>query len=73
MFKDPSLRLNEEWEKVHIPPELINYTALDVFASGLIFEKIVETAPLDCIQHDTALGTRISLLTQEGGEIAAYS
>ncbi|KAJ6558917.1 hypothetical protein B0H10DRAFT_1967203 [Mycena sp. CBHHK59/15] len=49
LSKDPSLRMNEEWEKAHIPPELINYAALDVFVSQLLFEKIAETAPLDCI------------------------
>ncbi|KAJ7433193.1 hypothetical protein FB451DRAFT_1196390 [Mycena latifolia] len=72
LSKDLSIRKSEDWEKPHLSSELINYAALDVSASRLIFEKLSETAPLDCVQHDTAPGTRIALLTWEGGEIAAY-
>ncbi|KAJ7479110.1 hypothetical protein FB451DRAFT_1172230 [Mycena latifolia] len=72
LSKDPSIRKSEDWEKPHLSSELINYAALDVYASRLIFEKLSETAPLDCVRHDTAPGTRIALLTREGGEIAAY-
>ncbi|KAJ7748446.1 hypothetical protein B0H14DRAFT_3604128 [Mycena olivaceomarginata] len=69
---DPSLRKSEDWGKTNIPSELIKYAALDVFASRLVFEKISETAPLDCVQYDTAPGTPIALLARAGGEIAAY-
>lgn len=72
LSKDPLLRKSEDWEKGHIPPALINYAALDVFVSRLVFEKISETAPLDCVRYDTTPGTPIALLTREGGEIAAY-
>ncbi|KAJ7719728.1 hypothetical protein B0H16DRAFT_1794348 [Mycena metata] len=71
--KDPSFRRSENWElnlKQH--PDLLNYAALDVFASRLIFDKINEMAPLDLVRHDTPAGTRIALLVHEGGEIAAY-
>jgi hypothetical protein len=72
--KDDALRKSEDWEGNDFPhrPELLNYAALDVYASRLIFEKISETAPLDCVQHNTPAGTRVALLTREGGEVAAY-
>jgi hypothetical protein len=72
LSKDLNLRKSEDWEKPNLSPELENYAALDVYASRLVFETMSETAPLDCVQYDTAPGTRIALLTREGGEIAAY-
>ncbi|KAJ7831578.1 hypothetical protein B0H13DRAFT_1915396 [Mycena leptocephala] len=72
LSKDSNLRKSEHWEKADLSPELENYAALDVYASRLVFEKISETAPLDCVQYNTSPGTRIALLTREGGEIAAY-
>ncbi|KAJ7466068.1 hypothetical protein FB451DRAFT_1369813 [Mycena latifolia] len=73
IIPDSSLRQCENWEdNISHRPELLNYAALDVYASRLIFEKISEKAPLECVQHDTAPGTRIAMLTREGGEIAAY-
>ncbi|KAJ7434171.1 hypothetical protein FB451DRAFT_1379978 [Mycena latifolia] len=73
LSKDSSLRQCENWEdNISHRPELLNYAALDVYASRLIFEKISEKAPLECVQHDTAPGTRVAMLTREGGEIAAY-
>jgi hypothetical protein len=73
LSKDSSLRQCEDWEtNLKSRPDLLNYAALDVYASRLIFEKISETAPLECVQHDTSPGTRVAMLTREGGEIAAY-
>ncbi|KAJ7747498.1 hypothetical protein B0H16DRAFT_1850684 [Mycena metata] len=73
LCKDSSLRQCEYWEtNLTERQDLINYAALDVYASRLIFERISEMAPLKCVRHDTAPGTRIAMLTREGGEIAAY-
>ncbi|KAJ7077201.1 hypothetical protein C8R43DRAFT_1179242 [Mycena crocata] len=49
-----------------------SYAALDAFASRRIFEAVTRIAPLDHVQHDTTPGTRVALLVQEGGEVAAY-
>ncbi|KAJ6536482.1 hypothetical protein DFH09DRAFT_1091442 [Mycena vulgaris] len=71
--KDAMLRKTEEWEMdLSKRPELLNYAALDVFASRLIFEKINQIAPLDLVQRSTPAGTRIAVLVHKGGEIAAY-
>ena len=75
LSKDPSLRKSEDWEEINLParrPDLLNYAALDAYASQLIFKKISEVPPLECVEHCTPSGTRIALLTREGGEIAAY-
>ncbi|KAJ7825530.1 hypothetical protein B0H13DRAFT_1918616 [Mycena leptocephala] len=71
--KDATFRKTDEWETdLTQRPELLNYAALDVLASRLIFEKINKIAPLDLVQRNTPAGTRIALLVHEGGEIAAY-
>ncbi|KAF8133168.1 hypothetical protein K438DRAFT_1998221 [Mycena galopus ATCC 62051] len=71
--KDAMLRKTEEWEMdLSKRPELLNYAALDVFASRLIFEKINQIAPFDLVQRSTPAGTLIAVLVHEGGEIAAY-
>ncbi|KAJ7482500.1 hypothetical protein FB451DRAFT_1170367 [Mycena latifolia] len=70
--KEATFRKSDGWELGHLHPDLLNYAALDVFASRLIFEKINEIAPLDLVEHSTPAGTRIALLVNEGGEIAAY-
>jgi hypothetical protein len=70
--KDPTIRQCEEWEAKILHPDLRHYAALDVFASRMIFEQVTKLAPLDRIRHDTLPGTRIALLVQEGGEVAAY-
>ncbi|KAK7025856.1 hypothetical protein R3P38DRAFT_3531780 [Favolaschia claudopus] len=72
LSKDPSLRTGENWEQTVISPDLINYAALDVYTSRLIFEKLSETAALECVQHDTPPRTRVALMAREGGEIVAY-
>ncbi|KAK7002121.1 hypothetical protein R3P38DRAFT_3215931 [Favolaschia claudopus] len=72
LSKDPSLRMSEDWERSVIAPDLINYAALDVFTSRLIFEKLSETAALERVEYNTPPGTRVALLAREGGEITAY-
>ncbi|KAJ7667374.1 hypothetical protein B0H17DRAFT_1142779 [Mycena rosella] len=72
LSKDPEIRRCEEWEAKKLHPDLQKYAALDVFASRMVFEQVTHIAPLDRVQHNTAAGTRVALLIQEGGEIAAY-
>lgn len=70
--KDDDLRRNDQWEQMPLPSNLLNYAALDVYASCLIFEKATEMVPFDHVTHNTTLGTAVALLIQEGGNIAAY-
>ncbi|KAJ7930158.1 hypothetical protein B0H13DRAFT_1858986 [Mycena leptocephala] len=72
LSKDPSVRQCEEWEAKDLHPELQRYAALDAFASRMVFEQVTKISPLDRVRHDTAPGTRVVLLVQEGGEAAAY-
>jgi hypothetical protein len=72
LSKDPSLRKCEDWELPHLPPHLIEYAALDVHASQLIFNKASETVPLERILYTSPPGTRVAICVQEDGEIAAY-
>ncbi|KAK6972283.1 hypothetical protein R3P38DRAFT_2812412 [Favolaschia claudopus] len=72
LSKDRSLRTGEHWEQSVIASDLLNYAALDVYASRLIFDELSKTAALQRVQHDTPPGTRVALLTREGGAIAAY-
>jgi hypothetical protein len=70
--KDDMLRKNDDWELWPLRPELLNYAAWDVLASRLIFEKATEVAPLEQVEYSSPAGTRVALLVQEGGSIAAY-
>ncbi|KAJ7939158.1 hypothetical protein B0H13DRAFT_1850892 [Mycena leptocephala] len=70
--KDSEIRRSEEWEVSNLHPDFRHYAALDVFASRMVFEQVTQLAPLDRVKHNTAVGTRVALLVQEGGEIAAY-
>ncbi|KAK7034460.1 hypothetical protein R3P38DRAFT_2772507 [Favolaschia claudopus] len=72
LSKNRSLRTGEHWEQSVIAPDLLNYAALDVYASRLIFDELSKTAALQRVQHDTPPGTRVALLAREGGAIAAY-
>ena len=44
--KDDVLRKNNQWEVLPLAPNLLQYAALDVYASHLIFEKATEMIPL---------------------------
>jgi hypothetical protein len=70
--KDESVRMNDQWEMSQIPEHLIKYAVSDVFASRLVFQKASAIAPLAQITHTSPAGTRVGLLIQEGGNIAAY-
>ena len=72
LSKDENLRMCEDWEMRELRSDLLQYAALDVFASRVIFEKASEcTAPAK-IDNLTPPGTRVVLLVQEGGIPAAY-
>ena len=70
--KDDVIRRSDEWEQKYLSREQLQYAALDVFASRLIFENASMIAPVKKPTIDTPAGTRITLLVQEGGEAAAY-
>ncbi|KAJ7836589.1 hypothetical protein B0H14DRAFT_2589654 [Mycena olivaceomarginata] len=70
--KFPSIRRSDEWEGQILHSSFQHYAALDVFASRMVFERVTQIAPLDRVKHDTTSGTRVALLVQEGGEVAAY-
>lgn len=72
LSKDEGLRKSEDWETREIRPDLLQYAALDVYASRIVFEKATEIAPLATVDTNTPPGTRIILLLQEGGAPAAY-
>ncbi|KAJ7468909.1 hypothetical protein B0H11DRAFT_2284053 [Mycena galericulata] len=72
LAKDPSIRRCEEWEARDLHPDLRRYAALDVLASRRVFEEVTKIAPLVRVQHDTAAGTRVALVVQEGGQVAAF-
>lgn len=72
LCKDDVLRKSDEWEEMPLKSVLLHYAALDVFASRLVFEKATEVAPLDQVEIDSPGGTRVALVVQEGGNIAAY-
>jgi hypothetical protein len=69
--KDDVIRKSDDWEH-KLSQEQLQYAALDVFASRLIFENATKVALVEKPAIDTPAGTRIILLAQEGGEPAAY-
>ena len=72
LSKDDSLRKCEEWETHELRPDLLQYAALDVLASRVIFEKAAELVVPERVNESTPPGTRVVLLVQEGGIPAAY-
>jgi len=70
--KDPQHRKSNEWEKMPLDSDLLQYAALDVHACRLIFEKTILISPIACVEFDTAPGTAVVLLAQEGGSPVAY-
>jgi len=45
LSKDESLRKSDDWEAQEIHPDLLQYAALDVYASRIVFERATEIAP----------------------------
>ena len=72
LSKDPQCRKCDEWEKTPLPPDLLCYAALDVYAGRLIFEKTVLIAPNTQVEFTTTPGTAVVLLGHEGGLPVAY-
>jgi hypothetical protein len=72
LSKNESLRMCEDWEMRELRSDLLQYAALDVFASRVIFEKASERAAPAKVNDLTPPGTRVVLLVQEGGMPAAY-
>jgi hypothetical protein len=62
----------EDWEMRELRLDLLQYAALDVFASRVIFEKASECVAPAKVDGLTPPGTRVVLLMQEGGIPAAY-
>ena len=58
--KDVLFCKHEEWDVRQIHPEYLQYAALDVFASHLIFEKASKRPILDCIKYDTPTETPVA-------------
>ena len=57
LSKDENLRRSEDWETREIRTDLLQYAALDVYASHIVFEKATEIAPPASVDADTAPGT----------------
>ena len=72
LSKDNILRKNDGWESRHIPPDMLRYATLDVYASRIIFDAATMIAPIEYITHETPHETRVVILVHEGGATAAY-
>ncbi|KZT32687.1 hypothetical protein SISSUDRAFT_1133021 [Sistotremastrum suecicum HHB10207 ss-3] len=70
--KDDTLRKTDDWEHPNLSEDLKNYAALDVFASRLLFEKMSTMLPFMRVNPETPGGTRVAVLVQGGGDVAAY-
>ncbi|KAG6809744.1 hypothetical protein H0H92_014893, partial [Tricholoma furcatifolium] len=70
--KEDRLRRCDDWETKTLDNDHIQYAALDVFASRLVFEKASLTPRIAQITVATPGGTRVALLVQEGGAVVAY-
>lgn len=57
LSKDEHLRKSEDWETREIRPDLLQYAALDVYASHIVFERATKIAPPATVNTDTAPGT----------------
>jgi hypothetical protein len=72
LSKDESTRRSDQWEEPQLSEYLMQYAALDVIASRLVFQKASEIAPLAQVQYTSPPGTHVGILIQEGGQVAAY-
>jgi hypothetical protein len=72
LSKNDALRKCDDWEAVQLSQQLTEYAASDVVASRMIFEEASKVAPLDHVQYSSPAGTKVGLLVQEGGTVAAY-
>ncbi|KAG6875715.1 hypothetical protein C0993_007817, partial [Termitomyces sp. T159_Od127] len=72
LVKDDSIRRSEEWEANTLSAGHLQYAALDVFVSHLIFERADLEAPVTQVSHTTPDGTHVVLFVQEGGDVVAH-
>ncbi|KAJ3505980.1 hypothetical protein NLJ89_g7126 [Agrocybe chaxingu] len=70
--KNECFRKCDDWERNHLHPDLLEYAVLDVYASRLIFEETLRIIPISQVEFQTAPGTAVTLLAQEGGNPIAY-
>lgn len=70
--KDEQYRRSDNWERPHLNEGHLNYAAMDVFTSRVIFEKTAELAPITGVEFTTPTGTCVALLAQEGGNPIAF-
>jgi len=70
--KDDAVRRCDDWEAAQLSQQLMDYAALDVVASRLVFDEASKIVPLNHVQHSSPAGTKVGLLVQEGGVVAAY-
>lgn len=70
--KPDYLRKHDDWETGDLSPALLNYAALDVYGSRLIFEKASEYSPFQRPSATSPPGTVVTLLLQEGGSPIAH-
>jgi hypothetical protein len=70
--KDDTLRRCEEWEAKILRSDLLHYAVKDALGTRMVFEKATELSPLDHVDCESPGGTRVMVLVQEGGEVAAY-
>lgn len=70
--KPDFLRRHDDWETGDLTSALLNYAALDVYSSRLIFEKASEHSPFQRPSVTSPPGTAVTLLLQEGGSAIAH-
>lgn len=70
--KDEQYRKSDDWECTVLSEGHLNYAAMDVYASRIIFQRTSELAPITGVEFTTPPGTRVALLAQEGGSPIAY-
>lgn len=71
--KDDALRRCDDWETYPLRQDLLNYAALDAYASRVVYEEAQRRTPPVLIDANSPPGTRITLYTQaDGGFPAAH-
>ncbi|KJA22002.1 hypothetical protein HYPSUDRAFT_202494 [Hypholoma sublateritium FD-334 SS-4] len=70
--KPDYLRRHDDWETGDLSPALLNYAALDVYCSRLIFEKASEYSQFQRPSITSPPGTAVTLLLQDGGSAIAH-
>lgn len=69
--KDPNLRRCEDWEISPLRNDLVEYAALDAYASRVVYEEAAKLTPPLQVSTETQPGTRVTLFTQADSGIPA--